>query len=441
MSFFSTKKSRYHFITTPLFAILGRSGGVIILLIMAHLYGATPETDVFFLISGVIVFLAGVFSRFFEAAIIPRIAAYQTQKHRALPVILAALGGAYAAAGLVWVILWISLGPFLQYASGIDPQYLGLSYEVFYYLSAFLFLGITLSLIESLFNSYKLFWVPASSPLIRSVVSIFFMYFGYEKFGIHAISLGYVAGEGARLVFCLLILIRLAGRRFRIRVHEVTLELKLFAGSFLLQIAGVAAVDILPLVDQWFASWLPSGSLSLLNYGDRLMLVADQLFLIGFLQVFLSYWSEQYHQSHFEAFSKRVNRDIRLATLISGGFACLAYSLKGWLVQLCFGRGDLDTVQLEQLTGLFGWLIIGFVPAVVNLLYLRVLFVMKQNRVFFVYSCVQLALKCVSTWFLMKRFGVQGIAMATAVTFILSVVWLHGYIQKSFSKAIREKVL
>lgn len=426
-----------HLISTPIFAILGRSGGVIILLVIAHVYGATPQTDVFFFISAIIVFLSNLFARFFESALLPYITQYRDQNEKALSISGVALIAAYVVAGLMWLFVMLTFKPFIQYGSGIGENYFGLSLRIFLELSIFMFLGIWGGMADSFFNSYKIFWFPAVSPLIRSIVTLVFVAVGYQRWGIHAVSLGYIAGEIVRLAIAYGLVKKIIKWKFTLSGIKFGQELKNLTSHLSLQVLGIIAVDIFPLVDQWFASWLETGSLSLLNYGDRLILVGHLLFLIGFLQVFLSYWADHYHHESFKAFAQKVNRDIVIVSGVTFAIGGGGWLARGILVDICFGKANLTLSQLTTLKSLVGWMIIGLVPHIINLLYLRVLFVMKKSGLYCACSWVQLVIKIVSSWILMAKYGVVGIAMGTAVTYVLTTLGLHWYVQKEFKTKIR----
>ena len=420
-------KKDHYFISTPFFAILGRSGGFIIPFLIAHFYGANPVTDAFFFIFGIVFFITGIFTRFFESLLIPYLIEHKANLPKVRRFVSSLLALSYSGGGCCFLAILVFLQPFLIHMSGIQEEYASLAHAFFLEMSPLLFLGIWIAMAESVFNSAKFFWFPAVSPLIRSLVVIFFIFFAYSILDLHALGWGYFAGEALRFAVTFFLLHRFFVWKAEASSGRSRGEIKTFLKPVAFQMIGIMAIDFLPLADQWFATWLQPGDLSLLNYGDRLMLIADQLFLIGFLQVFLSHWSEDYYHKPSELFLARIRRDIKRASLAAGAFALTAWLLRDFLIATAFGRSGLAPRQLQTLAELFGWLAAAFVPGVIHLLYGRVLFIIKKNGLFCFASCVELGLKIVLNYFFMKLYGVTGIAIAMAVTYGAMAVGLHLY--------------
>lgn len=424
-----TRQSHKHFLFTPIFAVLGRFGGFIIPILAAVLYGANPQTDVFFFVFGFVSFFASFFSRYFES-LIPLWRSFRGEPAKEAASIQASLLLIYIITAISAGGLLAFLSPILKYSTGIDPQWTGLALRLYIELLPMIIFAAWFSMAESVFNSHKVFWFPAVAPLIRSLPIIIIMVLGHKTWGIHAITWGYAAGEALRFAVTLVLLRSLTPFRFHLDFEKIKPQMKLIFQIGFFQVMGVLAIDIQPLVDQWFASWLPEGNLSLLSYGDRLMLIPDQLFMIGFLQVFLTYWTDHYHEMSKLDFVKRIRRDMGIVIAAVVLIVIPAWMARGPIVSFCFMKSQLSPDQKNVLAELLGWLLLGFAPTVLSLLYIRVLFVIQAAKLYFVYAFSQLAIKVAITVFLMSRFGVNGIAMGTLLSTAVTVLGLHACIER-----------
>ncbi len=425
-----------HFILTPLFAIAGRAGGIVIPFLIAYYYGAGSSSDAFFFAFALLFSLTGLFVPILESLLVPYLAEYREDAAKTsslangvlffkLPVVLAV--AALIAAGLV---------PFLTRASGFDPATAKLTWELYLVMLPLLIFGTAAAQSNGIFYTRKIFWFPAASPLIRSLLVILFLILFHQTAGIHAPAWGFAGGEILRWGIGMILVWKLAGWRPRINWQESREKMRSFMGHAGYHLLALLALNLIPLTDQWFASWLGAGNLSLLSYADRLFQVPFQLMMTGFLQIFLSFWSDHYYAESRSVFWQRVHHDIRIVFLVTLVLSVGLIVLRRPAVHLVFGWGNkLPQEELRALEVLFAWLMAGFAPAILNLLYVRVLFVLKKTPVFFYQSLIRLLLNIGLNAVFMRIWGLAGIAAATSLVFTLTTLWLYFYVRR---KAIAE---
>lgn len=433
----SARKDQRPFFSTALFTLLGRSAGFFIPFLIAFYFGITPETDAFFFAYTLLIFLTELSTQIFESVLVPYLAEHkknpETVSHFANGVVLVSLP---FVAIICFAIYFLSPSLLIQW-SRWNPSTALLSGKLFLAMTPLFFLNLWSSALNGIFYTHKIFWYPALSPLIRSLWAILFLWMGHLKFGILLLSLGLVVGEAVRLLVAILLSIRLRLWVFQIRWEAASSSLKDFLAKAPLQIFAVTAVLLAPVVNQGFAASLGAGSVSLLSYAERLLLVPYQLFIGGFLQIFLSDWSEGYYAESGVSFWPKVKRDIRNSFLLALAFSLILWAFQSPIVRGIYGHGGIGEEELSLLRGIFGWLAIGFAPAVINLLYIRTLFVLKRASFYNLQSWVKLFLHGILNYFLMQLYGVKGIAIATSIVYILMGLWIHLYL-KGFANEKRE---
>ncbi|HTL47456.1 MAG TPA: lipid II flippase MurJ [Verrucomicrobiae bacterium] len=419
------------FLLTPFFVIIGRSGGLIVPFFIAHFYGVSRETDAFFFANGIIMFLWGVFQQVFETVLLPYLAEQKRKSaghmfffvRRVLYTVLPLLA-------LVCIGLKFFLPRLLSATSGLDPDMASLVTLIYTFLVPFLLMTVFVSAVNGILNTYKVFWFPAVSPLIRSLVIVAFMFLFHDKLGIHAISAGFVGGEFLRWAVSLYLLFHLGlwtGKNLA-APSDGQGDARSFWGQSVYQVFALGAVQLIPLLNQWYASWLGVGDLSMLNYADRLYQIPFQLFLAGQSQIFLSHWADSYYEQSKTDFRRRVQRDMAVTLGVVTLFAAGCWLSRGLLVRLSLGFGEVKGASLESISSLFGVLIMGLAPAVINTLLLRVLFVMRQSAGFMAQSVIKLGLQLLLNGLLMKVYGLQGIAIATMLNVTVTTLGLYAYI-------------
>ena len=422
-------KRKLPFLSIPFLVILGRVGGFLIPFLIAFVYGAGPATDAFFLAFWIAYFFVGLFTHLLESVLIPYLMEYKKHPEK-VSSIANGVGGisflAVLACGL-GTGLFLALG--LDRVSGLSREYAGLVARVFLEMSPLLFFGVLISSAHSVFYTYKVFWFPAISPAIRSLAVIFFIWALQPRLGIHAAGWGFALGETLRGLVTVVLLSRLTPWQWGIRWRQVRDQVRHFFAHSRYQILAISAANLIPLTDQWFASWLGEGKVSLLTYADRMIFIPYQLILVGFLHMYHADWSESYYQESTKIFWPKIRKDIRQVTGIVAAGALGMWVFRDFLIARVYGSGNLGANELKALSGLFGWFAVAFVPGVVNLLYSRVLFVMKKAAFCSVYACAQFGANFILDYALMRLYGINGIAAATAVVSSLTALGLHFYLR------------
>lgn len=423
------------FISTTFWVLLGRAGGVLVPFLTAFFMGAGPATDAFFFSYAVIFALQSIFAHIFESALVPFLSERKADAGRSAAFTLSALKKIYP----IMIVLSAGLGVLLPFLLGlnsaISSETAGMIPRLYWELFPGLLLAALISAYQGFFYAHQNFWFPSISPLFRTVLMVGFFIFGRERLGIHSLTLGFAAGEIFRWAAAHWILTRNAAFKAG-NTAESHDKIEDFFRQASFQFIAVAAISALPLADQWAAVPLGPGNLSLFNYADRFIQVPYLLFFYGFTQVFLSFWSDSHVKEAFQVFFSKVKKDMRTVFLGASALVLVLWFLANPLITLLFEHSNLTDEQLAVLSWIFRWMLIGFVPGILRLLYGRVLMILRKSVFYSVQSCVELAVKIILNLLFAPRFGVAGLAMATAVTYGFTVVWQYVYLNKYSSKKL-----
>jgi putative peptidoglycan lipid II flippase len=278
-------------------------------------------------------------------------------------------------------------------------------------------------------NAYKRFAFPALSPGIRALVCLGIIFAFKDTYGVHAIAIGYVAGELLRLgsLFWIIKWLRL----FTLRVSfRVSAKLREFLQTASYQMAGMAVIGINPIVDKAMASWLGKGSVSVLHYADRLYMIPVTFVSTGLMVTLLSHWSGRYYEEGIE----RLKADVRKTVGIVGGLTLAATLLLLLLhrpiVEIAFGRGAFDETKLSLVDGVWISYLLGFVPYMLSQIYVRSHLVLKNTRILMQCAFIMCLLNIFLNYFLMKSFNVVGIALSTSMIYMFGLIYVLYFFKK-----------
>jgi len=424
-----------HLISTPVFAVLGRLGGALLPLCVAFYFGANASTDAFFLAFTLVISLTGLFAPFFESLLVPYLAEYKENPSKVSSICNGVLVLILPAALGVAVLVGFFVPHILSLGSGLAAESISMTGTYFFEMMPLFLFWILAAAGNSIFFTFKTFWYPAVAPLVRSLTAILFLVFLHAALGLSAATAGLAVGEVLRWFLGLGLLISLGYWKFTINWRESGEKIRQFMGQAGYQIAAMLALNLIPFTDQWFASWFGTGSVTLVSYADRVFQIPFQFAMAGFVQIFLSYWSESYVRESQVEFWIKAKRDIRNSLIAASVFSLVLIAARGPIIDLLYGQGRLEEAQLNLLKTLFAWFLIGFPAAVINLLYVRILFVMKKSSVFFVQSTIRLGLNILLNYVFMRLWGLPGIAMATAFVFVGSTLWMHRYLAAQWKRS------
>ena len=416
------------FLQTAFLSLLGRTGGLLIPFLIAYFYGATVQTDAFFLAYSLSIAFMTLFSQMYESAMIPYLAVSQGIQSRCLWFIKSTLKTSLPLFSVLGFLLAWGLKPVLLRV-GWSLEGASLVRQIMFAMQPFFWFGLGTAAWHALFYNRNIFWFPAVSPLVRALVVIGCIFGVHRLLGIHALTAGLALGEFLR--FCLACRLgnslgSLSTDGFKADETDRILLKKFYADAFW-QMAALLAIHLMVVADQCFAQTAGDGRLTLLSYADRLIQIPYLLFLSGFLNIFHADWSQALAKSSSDLFLK-LRRDlfwVLLGALLTAMILMVTAKLN---IQLFYGKAAISEEEKSVLTGLFFWYALALIPGVLRLALGRVLIVMRASKFYFIQAWIELALNVTLNFFFLRLYGVAGIAMATAAVYFLSSIWLVAYI-------------
>jgi putative peptidoglycan lipid II flippase len=365
------------------------------------------HTDNFFLSYSIITFMAVIFSEAFRSVSIPFLKSKLTSK---------IVFDEFVSAILHFIIKWIGISTIiiivvftLLYKYNNDELYwfLGLSSPIF-------FLIIINAFLSGILNSLNKFYIVEISTLVRGAVIILIMFLLNSVFGLSAAIIGYIFGELVKALQLYLI-IKKQGVQIRLKERAVDIQPFLRTGSF--QMISSAISSSFPLISKFVASFLAIGSISILDYGDRIFMVFNVL-LNSFLVIILSKWSTELKDGNFKI--NDFHKIIAVVFLSSLAALCFVMFFNESLVVLLYPKIDLNNRKLISIILTLN--MIGFVFNSVNQLINRATIASQGTQILIYNSIIKLVVNIVlSIWFA-SLWGVVGIAISLVLVHIIGLI-------------------
>lgn len=404
--------ARDTFVTTAL-GVVGRATNLIVPFLVGAWFGMKMETDVLFIALAFLVFCTGVFAWAIEAVMVPFVAKL---RHGNTDGVGTFVGGLISVLGLGLAFLLpllILARPVLGRLTNFSGQALHLLCLLLVELAPVLLMVTVSSVLSGTLNAYQIFWAPAISTAISLVATACVAYISKDALGIHAVVLGFVVGEGSRLLFLWQVL-----RRYGIGSVRFTWHMEPQVREFLkvssYQIGGMCIAGLPPLVNRSIASYWGAGSVSLVEYAEKMSYIPAGILSSGFLTVILSHWAKDFHEGGLGRLRSQVHRMAKLIGCLACIAAVILFAFRYPLASLALGWGKVPQEKIVEVGQLFGVYVLGLLPNVVGLVLGRGHLVMKNTNVLMQGSVVAVAVLLLLNLGLTPLLGLRAIAVANA---------------------------
>ncbi len=333
---------------------ISRITGLIRDVVFANILGAGVMADAFFVAFRIPNFFRRIFGEgAFSQAFVPVCAEYKNNRsHDEVRAFLGHMGARFALILFIFTVLGTLASPWIIYvlAPGFvnDPDKFQITVQSLYITFPYLFFISLVAMAAGVMNTYGRFSVPAFTPVLLnlSLIGAAILLVPYVDSPALALSWGVFIAGVAQLLFQLPLLAKLGLLpRPSLAPHEgVTRVFK----RMLPAILGSSASQINMLVNTFLASLLVTGSISWLQYSDRLMEFPLGIFGIAIATVILPSLSKKYVSNSHDEFSHILDWALRWVFLIGLPATVGLMVLAGPMLTTLFNYGKFSAHDVEM---------------------------------------------------------------------------------------------
>ncbi len=420
---FKPKSLARDMITTTSYSIIGKGIGFLVPFFIATWYGVSAQTDGFFFTYGIILFLAGIVAPVIENVIVPYIAEFSSQNKSVNHFIGSLLVISTIILCLFFIPFAFLVKPGLAFVTRFDIANRHLVYVLL--LETFplvIFLTWT-SILSGTLNAYKQFGIPAISPAIRAIVNLAIIFILKDVWGVHAIAIGYVLGELFRIIFLLIVIYR-SKLFFPVLNFNFDQKIREFIHTASYQTFGMIAAGLMSVIDKTMASWLSTGSVSILEYANRLYDIPLSFMYTGFIVILLSHWSSRYYEFGIKRLNEDLIKTSKVIIPLTLFITIILISFHAPLVNLAYNRGSFNPDALSAVGRIWCYYLIGLCPFFFVQLFNRRYLVLRKTKILLWLAVLWNILKIFLNLLFIPLMNVEGIALSTSILFIMASVIL-----------------
>jgi putative peptidoglycan lipid II flippase len=392
-------------------------------LAVAFYFGTGDALDSFLVAFMIPSFLMNVLGGAFRASVIPTY--IQVRDQQGKKEAQALLSGTLflscvtmmAVLGLLCLLIPVLLP---QVARGFSPEKLELTRRLFYLLlPSVLISGLSIILGSILNAGEKFVLATASGAAIPVSILFFLLTRGGGGWGIYALAIGTLFGFV--LEFCLIATgVKKQGISLTPRFTGFTPEIRQVMMQYVSIFAGAFLMGSTLLVDQVMAAMLPAGSVSALNYANKVVALPLSLTVTALGTAVVPYFSKLSAQGQWPEIRSVVKYYLTLIFLGGSAVAVVLILFSGIIVRLLFERGSFtghDTQLVAQILRCYALQVPFYVGGV---LIVRLISSSRANHILFWGALINVVVNIVLNYILMMYLGVAGIALSTSVVYLVS---------------------
>jgi len=420
--------------------LLSRVLGFVRDMVLANVFGAGGAFDAFVVAFKIPNFMRRLFGEgAFAQAFVPILSEFRTRESQEkTQEFVNRIAGTLGFVVLLVVLLVELIAPLviLIFAPGFtqDPARYDLAVHMIRITFPYLLFITLISFAGSILNTYGRFGVPAFTPVLLNVVLITVAWFWapYAATPIVVLAWGVLIGGVVQLVLQWPYLKRtglLPIPKIGFSDPGVRRVMKLMVPALF----GVSVAQISLLIDNFFASFLPAGSISWLYYSDRLTYLPLGVIGVAIATVILPNLSRDHSANAPERYSATVDWALRIVVVIGIPAAVGLLTLAGPLLSTLIQHGKFDAMDVVMTRrslmaysiGLLGFMLVKVLASA---------FYSKQNiRTPVKIAAAALGLNIILNIILIHPLAHAGLALSTSIAALFNAGLLLFFLLKNKS--------
>jgi putative peptidoglycan lipid II flippase len=412
-------------ITVAFFTLLVKFLGTAKELVVAWRFGTGDHLDSFYIGYMVPEFIINVVAGAFNTALIPSYIRVREQEGQeaAAKLLSSATVLSLGILAITTILLLLGAPLYLPHlASGFSPEKLDLTYKLLWTASPLVLLTGLLTIWSGVLNAGERFALAAIAPMIFPLLTVALLFMA-PNWGVFSLTAGLVGGAVIELVF-----LGAALKRQKISLlphwYGYDRNLDQVVQQYLPMIAGAFLMCSTGIVDQAMAATLSSGSVSSLNYGNRITALPITLISTALGTAVIPYFSKMVANGEWRELRSTLNRSMQWITIATVPVALLLIYFSGPIVRLLFQRGSFTSHDVQLVAQIQIFFALQIPLRGPGALVVQLISTARANHILMCGSAVNLIINIVLDYCFMKQFGVAGIALSTTCVYLFSTTYL-----------------
>lgn len=321
------------------------------------------------------------------------------------------------------LVMWKAEATVHLIAAGYSPEQVAVTVPCLRILMPFIFFLSSSALLAGALQSVNHFFVPAFSSVLLNV----FFIGGILVCLTHAFPVEYLcvfilAGGLAQFLLHLFAYFSL-GFTFYMPTKETLLSFGKVLSKFMLCFLSMSVMEVNLITDQWFASFLPAGSVTLIKYGSRFMGIPLGVFAVAFSTILLPHFTRVSlsNPERLSFYLLECSKFVFWVTVPATGIMMfLSYDI--FLTLFASSSSKFPPHLIAPAGNLLAAFLSGLFFFSLNKILLSLHYSLHDTKYPMIIAVVATVLNVGFNYIFMNLFGITGLALATSLSGAVQVV-------------------
>ncbi|MEI7884008.1 MAG: murein biosynthesis integral membrane protein MurJ [Clostridia bacterium] len=394
--------------------------------VIANRFGATGVTDAYMIAYNLPYALEAVLGMALASVVIPIVMGYvlQNNKRRAWELVTTMLQIVFVSLTAV-TLLSVIFAPQLVHlmAPSFSGETLALTVKLTRIIfPSLIFMSIGM-LLTGVLNANKHFILPAFAPALTNIIIIGAVICFGASFKMNGLAFATLIGYVGFLAVQLFGLKNIGFKFYsKIRWNDPEI-IGIIVAVFPMSLT-IAVNQILLMINRMFASGLAEGSITSLDYANRVMQLPMGIFVASIVTILFPSFAEFVKKQDWLKFADILSQGLGVVTLlilpISAGFMILSVPLIGALYE----RGAFSSLQTLATASAFMYFSLGLWAIAVNMIITRAFYAMQNLKTPVILGFVYIIISVCLSFILIPLMGSSGLALANTIAAYINMLQL-----------------
>lgn len=414
------------------FTLISKFLGFLREVLIASKFGSGWETDTYFIAMTATTMSMGMVGAALNTTVIPIFSEIEVRhgKKRKIDYMNNILNVVFFISIIIMVFGWIFSPAIIKLlAKGFEGKQFELAVKLNRIgLPIVVFMGMTY-IFKGFLESNESFIAPAAMSFPFNLIYIGFLIFFSKEYGIEGLMVASVLAAVSQTVIQIPSSKRL-GYKYKCNFNLKDRYLRKALYLTIPVLIGSTINEINIIVDKRLASVLTAGSVSALNYGNRIKGIVLGVFVTAIATVIFPMLSKESSKDDLDSLKKIMGYGINIILIITIPAMIGLIILAEPFVRLFFQRGAFDRTATFMTSQAVIFYSIGMVAEALKIMLNKVYYSLQDTRTPMINGIIAVLVNIVFNLILVKSMGHRGLALATSISAIATVLLLVNGLRK-----------
>lgn len=410
-------------------------------IVISAYFGASSDTDAFFIALNITSILFVAFSSTVSLAFLPLYSEIKIKYGFQVTNLFSSnIINLYLLISFLIMLFSIYFAPEIVHLvnSSSNPENLKLTINLLRIMTFSLIFTIFISFMTSIQLSNEQYLAPHLAPIINNIIVVIAIIVFAPTYGIYVPAIAGVIAWMIQAPLHKWIVRQNFKYTFHLNLKDESIKKMglLFFPAFL----GIFIDQTNIMVDTILASGLQEGSVSALNYSNRLISFASGIFVMAIMSIMYPMFSKYIINGEQAKLNQSIQTSIRLLLLVMLPITAIVFVYNHEIVAIVFQRGKFDESATQLTSSVFFFYSMGIIFLGLRELFNKVFYAQKNAKIPLFISLIAVSTNILLSIILVKYIGVEGLALASSISLavyvLLQVIILNHKIGKDFFNGI-----